>query len=120
MRYFTSDHEWLELDGVSFVVGITDFAQSQLGDIVFIEMPAIGKRLVKGETVAVVESVKIASDIYAPVGGEVSAVNQLVATDPSVINRDPEGSGWLFKLSGVSSSELEGLMDVTAYSNSIA
>jgi len=120
MRYFTPDHEWLEPDGDAVLVGITEHAQEQLGDIVFIELPKPGTRLSKGDSAAVVESVKIASDIFAPVSGEVTSVNQLAAMDPSIVNREPERSGWLFKIRVADPSELEGLMDRQTYSNSIA
>lgn len=120
MRLFTPDHEWLEPDGDTVMVGITEHAQNQLGDIVFIELPAPGARFARGDSAAVVESVKIASDIFAPVSGEVTSVNQLVAMDASIVNREPERSGWLFKIRVADPSELDGLMDRQTYTNSIA
>lgn len=120
MRYFTPDHEWLEPDGDGVLVGITAYAQAQLGDIVFVELPAPGRHVAKGDSAAVVESVKIASDIFAPVTGEVTTVNQLVAMDPSLVNREPEGSGWLFRIRLADPSELDGLMDRQTYANAIA
>ena len=114
-RYFTDEHEWIEVEGTTATVGITDYAQGQLGDIVFAEVPDAGKTLSKGDDAAVVESVKAASDVYAPVGGEVVEGNAALADDPSLINRDPEGEGWFFKLKLSDTSELDGLMDEAAY-----
>jgi glycine cleavage system H protein len=114
-RYFTDEHEWIEVDGNSATVGITDYAQSQLGDIVFAEVPAVGAKLIKGGDAAVVESVKAASDVYAPVSGTVTEGNDALADDPALVNNDPEGSGWFFKLELDDLSELDGLMDATAY-----
>ena len=108
--YFTKEHEWIRVEGDQATVGITNHAQEQLGDIVFAEVPAAGRTLAKGEEAAVVESVKAASDVYAPVSGEVIEGNPVVADDPAVINRDPEGEGWFFKLRLSDPSELEGLM----------
>ena len=113
--YFTKEHEWIRVDGDVATVGISDHAQEALGDIVFAEVPEAGKRLAKGDDAAVVESVKAASDVYAPVGGEVVEGNMALADDPALINRDPEGEGWFFKLSLSDSSELDGLMDEAAY-----
>ena len=113
--YFTKDHEWIRVDGETATVGISDHAQEALGDIVFAEVPEAGKTLSKGQEAAVVESVKAASDVYAPVSGEVTEGNQAVADDPSVINSDPEGQGWFFKLKLDNPGELEGLMDEAAY-----
>ena len=113
--YFTKDHEWIRVDGETATVGISDHAQEALGDIVFAEVPEAGKTLSKGQEAAVVESVKAASDVYAPVSGEVTEGNQAVADDPSVINSDPEGEGWFFKLRLDNPSELDGLMDEGAY-----
>src|SRR5436305_10299441 len=95
---FTKDHEWVRLDGDLAVVGITDYAQSQLGDVVYVELPEIGRRVEKGKEAAVVESVKAASDIYAPVSGEVAEVNDALAADPAKVNADPLGEGWFLKL----------------------
>ena len=113
--YFTKDHEWLRVDGDVATVGITDHAQGQLGDIVFAEAPEAGKQLTKGGEAAVVESVKAASDVYAPASGAVVEANPAIADDPSVINSDPEGQGWFFKLRLSDPSELDGLMDEAAY-----
>lgn len=113
--YFTKEHEWIRVEGDTATVGITDHAQEQLGDIVFAEVPETGKRLSKGEEAAVVESVKAASDVYAPITGEVIEGNSKVADDPAIVNSDPEGEGWFFKLKLENSSELDGLMDESAY-----
>ncbi len=113
--YFTKEHEWIRVDGDEATVGISDHAQEALGDIVFAEVPEAGKSLAKGDDAAVVESVKAASDVYAPVGGEVVEGNSALADDPSLINRDPEGEGWFFKLKLADASELDGLMDEAAY-----
>ncbi len=113
--YFTREHEWIRVEGDTATVGISDHAQQALGDIVFAEVPEAGKSLAKGDDAAVVESVKAASDVYAPVGGEVVEGNQAIADDPALINRDPEGEGWFFKLRLSDQSELEGLMDEVAY-----
>lgn len=113
--YFTKDHEWIRVDGDTATVGISDHAQGALGDIVFAEAPEPGRTLNKGQEAAVVESVKAASDVYAPVSGEVIEANAAIADDPSVINSDPEGEGWFFKLRLSDASELDGLMDQAAY-----
>ena len=113
--YFTQEHEWIRVDGDIATVGISDHAQQALGDIVFAEVPDAGKTVAKGDDAAVVESVKAASDVYAPVGGEVIEGNAALADDPSLINRDPEGEGWFFKLRLSDVSELDGLMDEVAY-----
>ena len=113
--YFTKEHEWIRVEGDIATVGITDHAQEQLGDIVFAEVPESGKRLSKGQEAAVVESVKAASDVYAPVSGEVIEGNSKVADDPAIVNSDPEGDGWFFKLKLDNQSELEGMMDEGAY-----
>lgn len=113
--YFTKDHEWIQVDGDTATVGISDHAQEQLGDIVFAEVPETGRRLSKGQEAAVVESVKAASDVYSPVTGEVLDGNSKVADDPSIVNSDPEGQGWFFKLKMDNPSELDGLMDEATY-----
>ena len=113
--YFTKDHEWIRVDGDTATVGISDHAQQALGDIVFAELPEAGRQLTKGQDAAVVESVKAASDVYAPVSGEVTEGNSAIADDSSVINRDAEGDGWFFKLKLVDPAELDGLMDEAAY-----
>jgi glycine cleavage system H protein len=113
--YFTKEHEWIRVDGDTATVGISDHAQEALGDIVFAEVPEAGRRVSKDQEAAVVESVKAASDVYAPVSGEVTESNPAVADDPALINRDPEGEGWFFKLKLSNPSELDGLMDEAAY-----
>ena len=113
--YFTREHEWIRVDGDTATVGISDHAQQALGDIVFAEVPDAGRQVKKGEEAAVVESVKAASDVYAPVSGEIIEANGALADDPAVINRDPEGEGWFFKLKLDNPSELDGLMDEAAY-----
>jgi glycine cleavage system H protein len=113
--YFTKEHEWIRVDGDTATVGISNHAQEQLGDIVFAEVPSAGQRLNKGQEAAVVESVKAASDVYSPVSGEVIEGNPAVADDPAIVNSDPEGEGWFFKLKLDNPGELEGLMDEAAY-----
>ena len=113
--YFTREHEWIRVDGDLATVGISDHAQQALGDIVFAEVPEAGKQLTKGGEAAVVESVKAASDVYSPVAGEVTDGNSAVADDPALINRDPEGDGWFFKMKLADPKELEQLMDEAAY-----
>jgi glycine cleavage system H protein len=113
--YFTKEHEWIRVDGDVATVGISDHAQEALGDIVFAEVPAAGRALSKGDDAAVVESVKAASDVYSPVGGEVIEGNGAIADDPALINRDPEGEGWFFKLKLSDPSELDGLMSEADY-----
>ena len=114
-RYYTQDHEWIEVDGDTATVGITDYAQGQLGDIVFAEVPAVGSTLKKGGDAAVVESVKAASDVYAPVSGTVVKGNDALGDDPALVNSDPEGGGWFFKLTLSDAGELDSLMDEGAY-----
>lgn len=113
--YFTKEHEWIRVDGDIATVGISHHAQEQLGDIVFAEVPEAGRRVSKGQEAAVVESVKAASDVYSPVSGEVTEGNPAIASDPAVINKDPEGEGWFFKLKLENPAEVEGLMDEPAY-----
>jgi len=113
--YFTREHEWIEVDGGTATVGITDHAQEALGDIVFTEVPEAGKQLAKGQEAAVVESVKAASDVYSPVTGEVTEGNQAVVDDPSLVNSDPEGAGWFFRINLADAGELDGMMDEAAY-----
>ena len=113
--YFTKEHEWIRVEGDTATVGISDHAQEQLGDIVFVEVPDVGRRVAKGQEAAVVESVKAASDVYSPVSGEVVEGNQAIADDPALVNSDPEGQGWFFKLKLDNASELDGLMDEAAY-----
>ncbi len=113
--YYTKEHEWVRVEGDTGTVGITDFAQGQLGDIVFVEVPEAGRQVEKGGDAAVVESVKAASDVYAPVSGEVIEGNGALADEPSLVNSDPEGEGWFFKLRLADPGQLEGLMDADAY-----
>jgi glycine cleavage system H protein len=112
---FTKDHEWIRVDGDVATVGITNHAQDQLGDIVFVEVPEVGRKAAQGEAVAVVESVKAASDVYSPVGGEVIEVNGDLAGTPALVNEDAEGKAWFFKLKLANSAELDVLMDRAAY-----
>ena len=114
-RYFTKDHEWLALDGDTATVGITDYAQGQLGDITFVELPAEGASLAKGDSVAVVDSVKAASDVYSPISGTVSGINAALADQPELVNSAAEGDGWLWQMTLAEASELEALMDEAAY-----
>jgi len=119
MLKFTADHEWLRLDGEVATVGITNFAQDKLGDLVFVELPNVGAKFKKGATAATVESVKAASDVYAPVSGEVIEVNAKVSTEPALVNSAPTGDGWLFKLKIADASELDTLLDEQAYNATI-
>ncbi len=114
-RYYTEEHEWIDVDGDVATVGITDFAQGQLGDIVFVEVPDTGAELSQGGDAAVVESVKAASDVYAPVDGVVTEGNSQLEEDPALVNSDPEGEGWFFRLALSDKSQLDGLMDAKAY-----
>ena len=118
--YFTKEHEWVRVEGDTATVGISNHAQEQLGDIVFAEVPEAGRKVSKGQEAAVVESVKAASDVYAPVSGEVTESNSALADDPALINNDPEGQGWFFKLKLDNPSELDGLMDENAYRDFVA
>ena len=113
--HFTKEHEWIRVEGDTATVGISQHAQHALGDIVFAEAPEAGRQLRKGEEAAVVESVKAASDVYSPVSGEVIESNSAIADEPALINTDPEGEGWFFKLRLSDPSELDGLMDETSY-----
>ena len=119
-RFFTEDHEWVDVDGDTATVGITDYAQAQLGDIVFAEVPDEGKELTKGDDAAVVESVKAASDVYAPVSGTVIEGNRDLDSEPALINTSPEEDGWFFKITLSDPSELEELMDEAAYAAFVA
>jgi glycine cleavage system H protein len=112
---FTRDHEWIRLDGDLAVIGITDYAQSQLGDVVYVELPEIGRQVEQGKEAAVVESVKAASEVYAPASGEVVQVNDALAADPARVNADPMGEGWFLKLRLSDPKELDGLLDDAAY-----
>ena len=115
MPRFTKDHELVRVDGDEATVGITDFAQSQLGDVVYVELPGVGRSVTAGGEAAVVESVKAASEVYAPLTGEVSAVNDALADSPSTVNEDPQGNGWFMKIRMANKAELDGLMDEDAY-----
>ena len=112
---FTTDHEWLKIEGDVATIGVTDYAQSQLGDVVFVELPKAGRALKKGEAAAVVESVKAASDVYAPITGEVVAVNDALTADPALVNSDAGGKAWFFKIKIADKKDLDGLMDEAAY-----
>ena len=112
---YTDEHEWIRVDGDTATVGITDYAQSQLGDVVYVELPKPGQKVEKGKQAAVVESVKAASEVYAPITGEVIEVNQALVDEPATINSDPMGKGWFMKLRLANTSELDGLMDEAGY-----
>jgi glycine cleavage system H protein len=114
-RYFTDEHEWIDVEGESATVGITDYAQEQLGDIVFVELPSVGTMLDKGGDAAVVESVKAASDVYSPITGEVTEGNDALEEEPALVNSSPEEEGWFYRMTVGDASELEGLMDDKAY-----
>lgn len=113
--YFTEDHEWLRVEGGEATVGITDYAQEQLGDLVFVELPEIGRAVARGDAIVVVESVKAASDVYAPVDGEITAVNDALSSDPALVNSAAAGEGWLWKMKLADEGQLSGLMDEAAY-----
>ena len=117
---FTKDHEWIRQDGDTAVIGITDFAQQQLGDIVYVELPAPGARVEAGKEAAVVESAKAASEVYAPVSGEVVAVNEAIVGDPAKVNADPMGDGWFLTVKLDDPKQLDGLMDEAAYQAFVA
>ena len=119
-RYFTQDHEWIEVDGDAGTVGITDYAQGQLGDITFVELPEAGATVKKGDAPCVVDSVKAASDVYAPVSGTVTESNGALEGEPELVNTDPENGGWLFRVTLSDPSELDGLMDKAAYDAYVA
>ena len=113
--YYSEDHEWIAVDGDTGTVGITDYAQEQLGDVVFVELPDVGKALTKGGDAAVVESVKAASEVYAPISGEVVEVNDALTDAPEKVNAEAEAGAWFFKVKLADASEVEGLMDAAAY-----
>jgi glycine cleavage system H protein len=117
---YTTDHEWLRIEGDVATIGVTDYAQSQLGDVVFVELPKVGRSLKKAEAAAVVESVKAASDVYAPISGEVLEINGELAAEPALVNSDAAGKAWFFKLKITDKSELGGLMDEAAYRKHVA
>ena len=119
-RFFTTEHEWIEVDGDVATVGITDYAQGQLGDIVFVEVPIEGRTLAKGDDAAVVESVKAASDVYSPASGTVLEGNAALDASPALVNEDPEGEGWFYRLTLSDTSELDGLMDEEKYAAYVA
>lgn len=119
-RYFTQDHEWIEVDGDTGTVGITDYAQGQLGDITYVDLPEVGAVLAKGDAPCVVDSVKAASDVYAPVSGTVTDVNEALGDEPELVNTDPETGGWLFRVTLADASELDGMMDQAAYDAFVA
>ena len=112
---YSKDHEWVRPEGDLVVVGISQYAQEQLGDIVYVELPEVGKKLGKGEEAAVVESVKAASEVFAPIAGEVTAVNEALAEEPAKVNDDPEGAGWFMKLKPANRADVDALMDGAAY-----
>ena len=118
--YFTEDHEWLRVENGEATVGITDYAQEQLGDLVFVDLPEAGRKLKKGDAAVVVESVKAASDVYAPVDGEITAVNDALSSDPSLVNSAATGAGWLWKMRLSDEGQLAGLMDEAGYKATIA
>jgi len=117
---FTKDHEWVRVEGATATVGITDYAQSQLGDIVFVDVPAKGKALSPGGEAAVVESVKAASEVYAPISGAVTEGNATLPDAPDTVNKDPQGAGWFFKMTVADPAELDALMDQAAYDKYVA
>ena len=118
--YFTKDHEWISVEGDTATVGITDYAQAQLGDVVFVEVPQPGTQVAKGKEAAVVESVKAASDVYAPVSGEVTEGNAALEADPALVNTAAQGEGWFFRLTLSNPAELDQLMDEAAYQEFVA
>lgn len=113
--YFTEDHEWIRIENGVATVGITDYAQEQLGDLVFVELPEAGRKLAKGDVAVVVESVKAASDVYAPIDGEITEANSALASEPALVNSAPTGDGWLWKMTVADESQLSGLMDEAGY-----
>ncbi|HZE54201.1 MAG TPA: glycine cleavage system protein GcvH [Bradyrhizobium sp.] len=117
---YTPDHEWLRIEGDVATIGVTDYAQSQLGDVVFVELPKVGRSLKKAEAAAVVESVKAASDVHAPISGEVTEVNDALAAEPALVNSDAAGKAWFFKVKIADKAELGGMMDEAAYKKHVA
>lgn len=113
--YYTKEHEWLSINGNTATIGITAYAQDQLGDLIFVELPQIGEQYKTGEPVVVVESVKAASDVYAPIGGTIIEVNEALNADPSIINKSPQEQGWLWKMEISDKTELECLLDAESY-----
>lgn len=112
---FSKDHEWVRLEGGVATVGITDHAQTALGDVVFVDLPEVGREVAAGDSVAVVESVKAASDVYAPIAGKITEVNTALPDDPAQVNSDPTGAGWFFKIEPSDTAEIDALMDADAY-----
>lgn len=119
-RYFTEDHEWIEIAGDAGTVGITDYAQSQLGDITFVDLPAVGAAFGKGDDAAVIDSVKAAADVFSPADGTVTEVNAALDGEPELVNTDPEGAGWLFRIKLADAGAVAGLMDRAAYDAYVA
>ncbi len=117
--YYTEEHEWVRLEGDVATVGITDYAQEKLGDIVFIELPEVEGDMASGDTLASIESVKAASEVYAPVAGKVIEINEDLTDSPGTVNKDPYGDGWIAKLSGVAASDVEDLMDASTYEENV-
>jgi glycine cleavage system H protein len=117
---YTKDHEWVKVEGSSATIGITDYAQHELGDVVFAELPKVGARLKSGESFGTVESVKAVSDVFAPVSGEITEINSALVDSPETINRDPHGSAWLVKMRLTDPQEVSGLMDASSYETYIA
>lgn len=115
MLKFTDDHEWLRIEGDTATVGITDFAQGQLGDLVFVELPQVGKQFKKGDAAAVVESVKVASDVYSPIDGEIVEVNEAIVKEPQLVNTDPMGKGWFFKMKAAAPDQFAQMKDEKEY-----
>ncbi|MDW7759141.1 MAG: glycine cleavage system protein GcvH [Acidobacteriota bacterium] len=116
---YSKDHEWIKIEGGEAIIGITDYAQKQLGDIIFVELPAVGKALDAGQPIGVVESVKSVSDIYAPIGGEIAAVNEKLTQAADLINKDPHGGGWIVRMKIRDKAELDGLMTASDYEKHI-
>lgn len=119
-RYYTDEHEWIDIEDDVATVGITDYAQGQLGDIVFVELPEVGAMIEQGKDAAVVESVKAASDVYAPITGEITEVNPALEEDPALVNSSPEDDGWFFRMTVADAGELDGLMDEDGYKAFVA
>lgn len=119
-RQYTRSHEWVRMDGVTAAVGITDHAQGELGDVTFVDLPAVGTTVAAGEACGVIESVKAAGDIYAPVGGDVAEVNEALGDAPGLVNRDPYGQGWLFRLSNVGADAVSALLSAAEYESAIS
>jgi glycine cleavage system H protein len=116
---YTEEHEWLRVDGDTVEIGITDYAQGELGDIVFVELPSVGDQIERGESFGTIEAVKAVSDLYAPITGKVTEINDSLEDDPTVINRDPYGDGWMIKVEISDSSEIEKLLTADAYKNTV-